>query len=296
MKSLTLLKKRYVFKGNLVLNTAMHLGGSRFSPVSTDAPIVRTPDGDPFIPGSSLKGVFRSTVEKIGGTLPSVKTCLLDPTNNYDCIGPQGEAQHAFNKERNKYGWNKDEYYSQLNQKLCDTCKLFGSPFIASKINFNDLYLVERDAAFTQVRDGVGIDRDSERAVDGVKFDYEVIASGAKFGMEIMLDNPTEMDLALISIGLIELQNGFMRLGGKTSSGLGSCKLEELNIYFLDMLIPEVKDKEEKVELLSERLKKYLLGSSLEDKMERISDVSVFLNNSIEFLFREGSTNAQATC
>lgn len=294
MRDLGLFEKRYLFQGKLVLGTALHLGGGRLAFVSTDAPLVRTPDGYPFIPGSSLKGVFRSTVEKIAGALPGVKTCLLDPNNNYGCIGPQGDAQRAFNKERQKNDWNTKEYCGQLHQKLCDTCKLFGSPFKASKVNFDDLYLVDRDTAFTQVRDGVGIDRDSERAVDGVKFDYEVVASGAEFNMKIMLENPTEMDLTLISIGLIEFQNGFVRLGGKTSSGLGSCKLEELNVYFLDLL-PEVEE-DEKIEVLSGRLKKYLLGSSLEDKMEQVNDVSAFLKDKIEFLFREGSPDAQATC
>lgn len=296
MKGLRLFEKRFLFEGKLVLNTALHLGGGRLALVSTDDPLVRTPDGDPFIPGSSLKGVFRSTVEKIGGALPGVKTCLLDPNNNYGCIGPQGDAQRAYNKERQKTDWNKKEYCNQLNQKLCDTCKLFGSPYKASKINFDDLYLVDRDTAFTQVRDGVGIDRDSEKAVDRVKFDYEVVASGAEFEMKIILDNPTEMDLALISIGLSEFQNSFVRLGGKTSSGLGSCKLEELDIYFLDLLVPEVKDKDQKVKVMSERLKKYLVGSAPEDKMEHVSDVSAFLRDKIEFLFREGSPNAQATC
>ena len=182
-----------------------------------------------------------------------------------------------------------------MNQKLCDTCKLFGSPYKASKINFDDLYLVDRDTAFTQVRDGVGIDRDSEKAVDRVKFDYEVVASGAEFEMKIILDNPTEM-ISIDLLGLSEFQNSFVRLGGKTSSGLGSCKLEELDIYFLDLLVPEVKDKDQKVKVMSERLKKYLVGSAPEDKMEHVSDVSAFLRDKIEFLFREGSPNAQATC
>lgn len=291
-----LFEKRYLFQGRLVLDTALHLGGGRLALVSTDDPLVRTPDGDPFIPGSSLKGVFRSTVEKIGGALPGVKTCLLDPNNDYGCIGPQGEAQRVFNKERQETNWDQKEYCSRLNHKLCDTCKLFGSPFKASKVKFDDLYLVDRDTAFTQVRDGVGIDRDSERAVDGVKFDYEVVASGAEFEMKIILDNPTEMDMALISIGLIEFQNSFVRLGGKTSSGLGSCKLEELNIYYLDLQVPEVKDKDLKVKVMSERLKKYLVGSAPKDKMERVSNVSEFFNKNIGFLFREGSPDAQATC
>jgi len=286
IKKRYLFEKRYLFQGKLVLNTALHLGGGRLALVSTDAPLVRTPDGDPFIPGASIKGVFRSTVEKLVGALPGVKTCLLDPDNEDRCIGPQGEAQRAFNKERQQNSWSEDQYLAQLDQKLCDTCKLFGSPFMASKIYFDDLYLIDRDTAFTQVRDGVGIDRDSERAVDRVKFDYEVVSSGAEFGLKMILDNPTEKELALISLGLYEFRNGFVRLGGKKSSGLGSCQLKDLDIYFLDLHDIEAEE-------LSKRLKNYLLGTTLDEKMEHVDDVSAFLKDKIEFLFREGSPDAQ---
>lgn len=277
-----------MFQGKLVLETALHLGGGKLALVSTDDPIVRTPEGDPFIPGSSVKGTFRSTVERISGALPGVRTCLLDPNNEHGCIGPQGEAQQAFNQERQKNDWNQSEYLSKLDERLCDTCKLFGSQFAASKVSFDDLYLVDPNDAFTQVRDGVGIDRDSERAVDQVKFDYEVVASSAEFGMRSILDNPTEKDLALVSLGLMEFINGSVRLGGKKSSGLGSCRLRNLDVYFLDL-------RDIEVDALSQKLKSYLLGANSKEKMAHVDDVPQFLKGKIEFLFREGSKNAEKT-
>ena len=62
MKGLRLFEKRFLFEGKLVLNTALHLGGGRLALVSTDDPLVR-PLMEIPIPGSSLKGVFRSTVK-----------------------------------------------------------------------------------------------------------------------------------------------------------------------------------------------------------------------------------------
>jgi len=285
---LSLFQQRYVFQGRLVLETALHLGGGKLAPVSTDAPIVRTPEGDPFIPGSSVKGAFRSAVERIAGVLPGVKTCSLDPYNEHGCIGPQGKAQKAFNQERQRNNWTQGEYLIQLDQRLCDTCKLFGSQYMASRVFFDDLYLLDQEEAYTQVRDGVGIDRDSERAVDQVKFDYEVVASGAEFEMKIVLDNPTEKDLALVSLGLMEFMNGSIRLGGKKSSGLGSCCLENLDIRFLDL-------RDLEVDALSEKLKSYLLGSNSEEKMEHVDNTVQFLKDKIEFLFREGSKDAEKT-
>ena len=57
---------RYIFTGKLKLKSAMHIGGGEINLRGTDSPIVLTPEGKPFIPGSSFKGVFRSTVEKFG--------------------------------------------------------------------------------------------------------------------------------------------------------------------------------------------------------------------------------------
>lgn len=281
---MSLFQQRYVFQGRLVLETALHLGGGKLAPVSTDAPIVRTPEGDPFIPGSSVKGAFRSAVERIAGVLPGVKTCSLDPYNEHSCIGPQGKAQKAFNQERQRNDWTQGEYLIQLDQRLCDTCKLFGSQYMASRVSFDDLYLLDQEEAYTQVRDGVGIDRDSERAVDQVKFDYEVVASGAEFKMKIVLDNPTKRDLALVSLGLMELVNGSIRLGGKKSSGLGSCRLENPDIHFLDL---------RDLDTLSEKLKSYLFDSDCEEKMEHVDNTVQFLKDKIEFLFREGSKDAE---
>jgi len=282
-----------VFQGRLVLKTALHLGGGRLDLTSTDAPLIRTPGGEPFIPGSSIKGVFRSTVEKLVGVLPGVKSCMLASDNEWGCIGPRGETQRAFHNKRQKENWSEKEYLAQLDQRLCHTCKLFGSPFMVSRIFFDDLYLMDRDLTATQIRDGVGIDRDSEKAVDRVKFDYEVVAAGAEFLLRITVDNPTEVDLALIAAGLMELQNNFVRLGGKKSSGLGSCQLTDLNIHFLDLGIPQGEILEEKAEDMLKRLKKYLLGSSLEKKMTSVTDVPKFLGEKIEFLFREGFLDAQ---
>src|SRR5213080_2160683 len=71
------LRNRYVFRGNLEMETALHIGGGRVTLSSSDNPVVLTPDQKPFIPGSSFKGALRSTVEKIVPNLPGLWTCAL---------------------------------------------------------------------------------------------------------------------------------------------------------------------------------------------------------------------------
>src|SRR5579859_4317793 len=65
------LRNRYVFHGKLAMTTGLHIGGGKATLSHTDSPVVLTPEGLPFIPGSSLKGVLRSTIEKFVASLPS---------------------------------------------------------------------------------------------------------------------------------------------------------------------------------------------------------------------------------
>src|SRR5947209_10048884 len=69
------LRNRYVFRGQIVMQTALHIGGGKATLSSSDSPVVLTPDQKPFIPGSSFKGALRSTVEKIVPALPARAKC-----------------------------------------------------------------------------------------------------------------------------------------------------------------------------------------------------------------------------
>ncbi|GIU71804.1 MAG: hypothetical protein KatS3mg003_1283 [Candidatus Nitrosocaldaceae archaeon] len=57
-------KKEYIFEFMLVNETPLSIGSGHDPSGILDNPVVRM-DNKPYIPGSSLKGVFRSTVESI---------------------------------------------------------------------------------------------------------------------------------------------------------------------------------------------------------------------------------------
>ena len=72
------LRNRYLFKGSLVMQTALHIGGGRGTLSSSDDPVLLTPEELPFIPGSSFKGSLRSTIEKLVPSLaPDLFSCAL---------------------------------------------------------------------------------------------------------------------------------------------------------------------------------------------------------------------------
>jgi CRISPR-associated RAMP protein (TIGR02581 family) len=251
------LRNRYLFEGQLVMQTALHIGGGRASLSPSDSPVVLTPTGHPFIPGSSFKGALRSTVEKLAPELPlnaALSSCALIELPEQQQIAEtrliaEKKQENAtiscptarpmgIRSIRREWEQRGDDYVLEKYEfpYLCSTCWLFGSPFAAARVNVNDLYLTSDEwMGGIQVRDGAAIDRDSETAKDGLKYDFEVVPASAMFQLRIVLENATEQDLQLISVGLSEFVHGFGMIGGKRSRGLGACELQNLTVSSLEL-------------------------------------------------------------
>lgn len=265
-----------IVEGRLQFTTAMRIGGPTGQYSTTDSSVLLTPDGQPYVPGSSLKGVFRSTVERIvAGFGGGVWTCLLEDER---CPGTQGRAERELRKRRDERGLSDAELAAEAWSRLCDTCKLFGSPFFASKVFFDDLYLAPGEYGVVERRDGVAIDRDSGRAADRRKFDFEVTGPGQQFRWRMMLEDATDLDRALVAIGLSEFMSGTVRMGGYTSRGLGACLLQDVSVYAVDFSSPDP------VERL-QALRKYLTHRTLEEKMERLEPVGEVFERWLEPLW-----------
>ncbi|NNJ12847.1 CRISPR-associated RAMP protein [Chloroflexales bacterium ZM16-3] len=266
------LERRYLFTGELTLQTALHLGGGDATLGSTDSPVVRRADGQPFIPGSSIKGAFRSTVEKLAVTIGL-------PNMEIDAIDLGSDWMKGFIKRRREKEWTEEQTIERVSAEWPATAHLFGTLFTASKASFSDAYLVDETEGLVQRRDGVAIDRDSERAMDRLKYDYEVVPPTVRFRFELLLENPGPMDLGLTCLGLSELRSGFFSLGGKRSSGLGRCLLESPQAYELDLTTANLAKR-------AERLGTYLRGRRPEEKFDRIANFDAFLDRQIESLVK----------
>lgn len=276
------LERRYLFIGDLVLRTAMHLGGGDGTLGSTDSPVVRRPEGQPFIPGSSIKGAFRSTVEKLAVTLnlPNMERDALDLAS--DWVKDFNRRRRGESSDGKPAGepWTEERTVEAVAAEWPPTAHLFGTQYTASKLSFSDAYLRDEAESIVQRRDGVAIDRDSERAMDRLKYDYEVVPPTVRFSFELLLENPGPVDLGLTCLGLSELRSGFFALGGKRSSGLGRCVLEAPQAYRLDLSATNVKQR-------AERLARYLRGKTPAEKFDRIPDFDSFLDEGIAGLLKE---------
>jgi len=225
------LRTRYRITGRIVLDTALHIGGGRNPSAATDSPVVRDGNGRPFIPGSSLKGAFRAAVERLVPNISGLRTC-----------GLSDDSDACANRLRKELKDSKNipeaELLALLDRILCDTCRTFGTTHLASVALFHDAPIADVWRALpevpTQIRDGVGIDRDSERAREGIKYDFEVVPPQTSFDFALTLENPTARDLGLIALGLQEFIAGMIPLGGIRSRGLGRCHLDAVKVEGVD--------------------------------------------------------------
>lgn len=235
-------ENKYIIKGYLIAETPIHIGvgDNDFSPNAVDDRVIRDENNNPFIPGTSIKGVLRTFIERLinAGIFENMneyvekekgnKIWACDILNN-PCISDD------IYKEIKKKCENKDkrEFAKEIYCEQCDVCKLFGGLHFASKIQISDAKLVD-DKANTSIRDGVAIDRDSLTAANASKYTYECINPGAKFKFEMTIDNLDENHKEIVQFLISFLSSGDMKIGGKTSAGLGSIKLVDEKIYLID--------------------------------------------------------------
>lgn len=209
----------WVYAFTLVSASPMRIGagGEPINPVEPDNQILKE-EGKALIPGSTLKGIFRSTLESI----PQFKACegIQDYAGGTWCLDEGTSTIRSINdfSKRQKAVIERVE-----EGKLCNGCRLFGNPYIQGRVFFNDAIAHETR---TSVRDGVMIRRDTETGADGRKFDFEILAPGSVFPVEIQMLNTTDVDRKWIEKVLEWINLGIVKIGGGKSRGLGSFKVE----------------------------------------------------------------------
>jgi CRISPR-associated protein Csm3 len=254
-KLLDTFEGRLRLEGVLVTRTALHIGaGGSGDALGTDSPVVRTAAGTPYIPGSSLKGVLRSAAEALlrGGPFQETRqrfwACDIVSGRENVCVSHdrietlrKEIAQKAKGEKREP---GRRELAEAVWAESCGICRLFGSLALASRARFADLP-VRGEAPFSELRNGVGIDRDRELAAPGVLYDFEAVPPETPFELRVTVDNPTDEEAGLLLYLFQELEAGNLTLGGKTSRGLGRVgvvweKIEEITLQksnpFADLL------------------------------------------------------------
>ena len=230
LKTLT---EKLVIRGMVEPLTPLHIGWQRsFDPASSDAPVIKDPRGNPFIPGSSFKGIVRSFVEGfLDGAVDDGKTdlkpCFI--TDDEPCIKKEDLEQY------NRYENAKERKMTHILEKSCPVCRIFGGAYMGSKLKIKDLRVKQEEwhEAFLRIRDGIVIDRESRTTKNKGKYDFETVSPGVTFDMEIIGDNLKEDEKGLLFIALDLISQGYGSLGGNVSRGTGRIRIHvtEIEIF-----------------------------------------------------------------
>ena len=265
------LSNRIRLHGVVVFETGWRIGSGQEGQTLSDLGVMLSADGSPLLPGSSLKGKLRSTAETLADAL-NLKACMLDfGASQVRCASDVDLYRESMHDQHLQLQQNSplEKRLQWIEQNTCDVCKLFGSPLQAGRLRIGDGRLdPESWPGVVQVRDSVVIDRDSQTAVDGLKFDYEVVPPGARFRLQIDLENPADRELALLGAALFDWAAGFS-IGGFTSRGLGRARLDEVQLQGVDF-----SDAQQK--------RKYLTNVRPEAKWTDLGDWETYFQTCIE--------------
>jgi len=201
------------------------LSGPDMTPVLT----FRDGDWQVYLPGSSLKGVLRSHLEKVGRTLCEGVIC--DPFHR----PPEVDASCGMRFQSREN--NAEVITSQIAYRdACPVCRLFGSTEFIGRVSINDAYLTDWNGRNpVESRDGVGIDRLTGGSFGGALFDLEAVSSGVTFETQVYLRNFETWQLGMLLLAVQDMEDGLVRIGSGRSRGLGSVKgkVDQVIVHYL---------------------------------------------------------------
>lgn len=198
-------------EGTLVNETPLRVGVGTEPPLGApvDLAVYRV-NGVPCIPGSSLKGVFRSFVESLAAS--------------------EGYTIHS--------PWDSDKMKEEgRRDDFCPICGIFGSTELASHVRIYDACPKDAGRARTFMKTGISISREFGAVQPGLgPFTEEFVEPGVKWSFRMDVVNirvfpePDEEDVrAKLLRSLFEsLMRLGLNVGARKTTGCGLAKLEEI--------------------------------------------------------------------
>ena len=209
----------------------------------------------PYIPGSSIKGVFRNHLDTV---LRSINGYTCQGTGKYTCmlveLPEYGlkrlESVVKENTSRGDYGKAREI----LEQNLCLSCKVFGSPGYQSKAVFYDSY--PKKEVKIGIKKGIAIDRRTGAVARGALYQIEYIEPGSEFSFTLELKNLPNYILGFIADCIYEMNSGRLKIGGFKSRGFGWAVVKdpELEIHILGRQTQQGKLELEALDDLDEKI------------------------------------------
>jgi CRISPR-associated protein Csm3 len=191
-----------ILKGTITLETGLHIGGTKTSLAigSLDSPVIKTSQGVPYIPGSSLKGKIRTLLAMKEGS----KAIESDSPQIKKMFGYPGKGKEGDGAE-----------IARL---------IFRDSMLQD--NFKELFKdAELETIYTEAKYENRINRSSGKASDPRQI--ERVPAGAEFHFEVVInkfDGDMEDFEAKLREGIELLENNY--LGGSGTRGYGKVKFD----------------------------------------------------------------------
>lgn len=237
---MTLIGKIFI-TGQIVAETGLHIGGSKASLDigGVDLNVIKTHDGRPFIPGSSLKGKLRSLLARLEGSLTIARSAKQ----------PKSELR---SDEDVRYlcaifGLAGDQSKQEAQQEL--TRLLVRDAFLDAAASPRQEEYTDMELPYTDVKFENSIDR--KRGVAQHPRQLERVPPGAHFRFELVLDVYEQDQMAYVPLAgerlqpqagasardhyLHALRTAMMLLqddylGGQGSRGYGKVKFDQVQV------------------------------------------------------------------
>lgn len=195
-----------------------------------ESPIIKL-GGEPIIPGSSIKGALRSSLEG-----------LLSAKGEEVCV-----PLAAIPKEHRRQEEDRKKYVKGIGRKepcdpantVCPVCEIFGTTGgnrgLSGSVIFQDANVINYSPEQLLERSHVAITRDTHSQASGSLMTNETIDKGALFEGTIKFINPQDWQVGAILQAIEWLKQ--LGIGSKKTAGYGQL---EIKIEFIKL--KELKD------------------------------------------------------
>ena len=217
------IKRQTIIEGTVEVQSPLRIGVGRsggFDPASIARDtVLKDANGVPIIPGSSWKGVFRSTGERI-----------LRSRNLTVCSGVGRD--YCLNNFRKFNDFQESIRRGEIDEALkifwdytCLNCKLFGTMSVIGAVRFLDSRALDFKLG---VRTMVAISRTEGAAARGALVQVEYVEPGSRFTFKLIGTNLPNYAIGYLITIMKSIHDGFTQIGGHKSRGFGFVKFVQL--------------------------------------------------------------------
>lgn len=191
------LQGKIIIAGEIVAETGLHIGGSKsaLDIGGLDLNIIKTPDGIPYIPGSSLKGKLRTMLARMHGS-PSVQN---DPEAIQEIFGNSDDSE------------NKGKITRLLVRDANLNVHAFNTSFVGHEMDF-EYSDVKWENTINRKTGTAQHPRQLERVPAGARFQFELVYDDYDDGKQ-------DLHLTAVRTAMRLLEADY--IGGQGSRGYG---------------------------------------------------------------------------